>query len=77
VERLYAVLTTRFHIALHPVRHVTVESIVTVAKAVAILHNMVTNKRRDGYVSRTRMTAAPQAAAGGSSGGDAVVGVGL
>jgi len=69
VERLYAVLTARFHIALHPARHVTVESMVTVAKAVAILHNMVTEKRRDGYVSRTQMAAAAQAEAGGSGGG--------
>jgi len=69
VERLYAVLTARFHIALHPARHVTVESMVTVAKAVAILHNMVTEKRRNGYVSRTRMAAAAQAEAGGSGGG--------
>jgi len=73
-ERLYAVLTARFHIALHPARHVTVESMVTNAKAVAILHNMVTEKRRDWYVSRIRMAAAAQAAAGGSGGGDAVGG---
>ena len=64
----------RLHIALHPARHVTVESTVTVAKAVAILHNIVTEKRRNGYVSRTRMAAAAQAAAGGSGGGDAVGG---
>jgi len=53
VERLYAVLTARFHIAVHSARHVSVESMVTFAKAVAILHNMVSEKRRDGYVSRT------------------------
>jgi len=47
---------------------------VTVAKAVAILSNMVTEKRRDGYVSRTRMASAAQAAPCGSGGGDAVVG---
>jgi len=73
-ERLYAVLTARFHIDLHSARHVTVESMVTVAKAVAILHNMVTEKRRDGYVSRTRMADAAQAAAGGSGGDGAVCG---
>ena len=74
VERLYAVLSARYHIALHPARHVTVKTMVTVAKAVAILQNMVTEKRRDGYVSRTRMAAAAQLAAGGSGGGDAVGG---
>jgi len=74
VERLYAVLTARFHIDLNPARHVTVESMVIVAKAVAILHNMVTEKRRDGSVSRTRMAAAAQAAADGSGGGGAVGG---
>ena len=73
LERLYAVLTARFHCALHTARHVTVESMVTVAKAVAILHNMVTEKVRDGYVSRTRMAAAAQAADGGSGGGGTVV----
>jgi len=71
VQRLYAFLTARFHIVFHPARHVTVESMVTVAKAVAILHNMVTEKRPDGYVSRTRMAAAAQAAAAGGSGGGA------
>jgi len=40
---------------------------VTVTKAVAILHNKVTEKRRDGYVSRTRMAAGGQAAGGGGA----------
>jgi len=48
MERLYAVITAHFHTALHPARHVTVESMVTVAEAVAISHTMVTKKRRDG-----------------------------
>jgi len=74
VKRLCAVLTARFLIASQPARHVNVESMVTVAKAVAILSNMVTEKRRDGYVARTRMASAAQAAPGGSGGGDAVVG---
>jgi len=47
VEGLYAVLTARFHVALHPAKYSTVEQMVTVTKAVAILHNMVTEKRRD------------------------------
>jgi len=70
VERLYAVLTARFHVAFHPAKYSTVEQMVTVTKAVAILHNMVTEKRRDGYVSRTRMAAGGQAAGGGGAAGD-------
>jgi len=65
VERLYAVLTSRFHVALHPARHASVELMVTFTEAVAILHNMFTEKRRDGYVSRTRMAAGSPAAGGG------------
>jgi len=70
VERLYAVLTARFHVAFHPAKYSTVEQMVTVTKAVAILHNMVTEKRRDGYVSRTRMAAGGQVAGGGGAAGD-------
>jgi len=44
VERLYAVLTARFHVALHPARYASVAQMVTVTKAVASLHNMVTEK---------------------------------
>jgi len=44
---------------------------VTVTKAVAILHNMVTEKRRDGNVSRTRIAAGGQAAGGGGAAGPA------
>jgi len=67
VERPYAVLTARFHGSLHPAQYSTVEQMVTVTKAVAILHNKVTEKRRDGYVSRTRMAAGGQAAGGGGA----------
>ena len=51
VERLYAVLTARFHVALYPEKYSTVEEMIAVTKAVAIRHNMVTEKRRDEYVS--------------------------
>ena len=44
VERLYAVLTARFHVALHPARYASEAQMVTVTKAVAILQNMVTEK---------------------------------
>lgn len=54
VERLYAVLTARFHVALHPARAYSVPSLICTAKAITVLHNMVTEHRREGYVSRTR-----------------------
>jgi len=69
VEGLYAVLTARFHVALHPARYASVAQMVTVIKAVAILHNIVTEKRRDGFVSRTRMAAGSQASGGGAAAG--------
>lgn len=56
-ERLYAVLTARFHIVLHPARYGTVARIIQTAKAVAILHNMVVAERRTGYLGRERMAA--------------------
>lgn len=56
MERLYAVLTARFHIALHPSRYAHVSTLIRTGKAIAILHNMVTELRRDGYVSRSRRT---------------------
>ncbi|KAK1866663.1 hypothetical protein I4F81_009179 [Pyropia yezoensis] len=77
VERVSAVLTARWHIALHPARYATVARITVVAKAVAILHNMVTEVRRGGYLSRRR---ARMRAAGGGAGiggaGSAAAGVG-
>jgi len=71
VERLYAVLTALFHVAFHPEKYSTVEQMVTVTEAVAILHNMVTEKRRDRYVSRTCMAAGGQAAGVGGATGPA------
>lgn len=70
-ERLYAVLTARFHVALHPARMGTVPQITTVAKAVCILHNMVTEMRRDGYFSRTRTGYGAGAAVSGATAGGA------
>lgn len=54
VERLYAILTSRFQIALRPTRSIHVSTLVRTAKAIAILHNMITEQRRNGYVSRSR-----------------------
>lgn len=70
-ERLYAVLTARWHIALHPARYATVQRITLVVKAVAILHNMVTEVRRGGYLSRQR--AREEAGGAGGLGGGAGV----
>lgn len=52
MEHLYAVLTNRFHIAIHPAWHPTVLDLIAVAKTVSILHNMTTELRRDGFLSR-------------------------
>jgi len=76
VERLYAVLTARFLVALHTARYASVAQMVTVTKAVAILHNMVTEQRRDGYVSRTRMAAGGHTSGGGSLAGGGQGGAG-
>ena len=54
VERLYAVMTARFHVALRPARAFYMANIATTARAVAIMHNMITVLRRDDYVSRRR-----------------------
>jgi len=54
VERLFGVLTRRFHVMLHPARFFTVPSMVLTAQAVAILHNTVVEQRRSSFVSRTR-----------------------
>jgi len=42
VERLYAVFTVRFRVALHPAKNSTVEQMVTVTKAMAMLHTIDT-----------------------------------
>jgi len=47
-ERLYGVLTARFHILLHPGRFGSVEHMMLAGKAAAILHNMVVEQRRCG-----------------------------
>jgi len=54
VERLFGILTARFHIMLHPCRYLSVPRMVLTTQTVAILHNMVVECRRDGFVSRSR-----------------------
>jgi len=57
VERLYGVMTARFHILLHPGRFGSVEQIMLAGKAAPILHNMVVEQRRGRYVAHERMAA--------------------
>lgn len=54
VERLFAVLTARFHVALHPARYGTVAQLRTTANAAAILHIMMVELRRDAFLGRRR-----------------------
>jgi len=54
VEHLYAVMTARFHVALRPSRAFYMANIATTARVVAIMRNMITVLRRNGYVSRRR-----------------------
>eukprot|EP00170_Pyropia_yezoensis_P001905 contig_8164_g1909 len=67
VERLYGVLTARFHIAVHPARYARVTTIFAAAKEVAILHSTVTEQPRGGYLGQQRRELA--AAAAGYVGG--------
>jgi len=53
-ERLFGVLTKRFHIALHPGRYRSVKQLITTYKAVSTLHNMFVESRRDGILSHRR-----------------------
>lgn len=71
VERLYGVLTARFHIALHPARYRTVQQLTTTAKAIAILHNMTVEVRREQFTGRRRSAAAAAAAQGAAQGAPA------
>lgn len=68
VERLYAVLTARFHVALHPARFRSVRRIILAGKAVAILHNMTVEQRRGSFLSRRRTGRDHGALAGGGGG---------
>jgi len=70
VERLFSVLTQRFHIALHPGRYRPVKMLVLTFKAICILHNMWVESRREGFLSRRRHAEGPY----GGGGADAVDG---
>jgi len=68
VERLFGVLTKRFHIALHPGRSRSVKQLILTYKAVCILHNMCVEARRDTFLSRRRHARGNNG--GGSAGGE-------
>lgn len=57
VERVFDVMTNRFHIVLYPARFSTVTRLTATGRAIAILHNMVIRERRDGFLSRRRIAA--------------------
>ena len=54
VERLFGTLTARSHMMLHPSRFWSVPRIISTTQAVATLHNMVVEARRDGFLSGSR-----------------------
>lgn len=57
VERVFAVMTNRFHIALYPARFSTVTRLIATGRAIAILHNMIIRERWDGFLKRRRIAA--------------------
>jgi len=68
VERLFGVLTERFHVDLHPGRCGSVKHLIMTDKAVCILHRMCVEARRDTFWSRR--TSARGANGEGSAGGE-------
>jgi len=54
VERLYALMTSRFHVALRPARTFHMANITPTARAVESMHDMITVLRRNSYVPHQR-----------------------
>jgi len=54
VERLFGVLTQRFHIAFHPGRYRSVKMLILTFKALCSLHDMCVEIRLEGFLSRRR-----------------------
>lgn len=50
MERVFAVLMNRFHMALYPARFSSVTRMIATGRAIAISHNMVIRERRDGFL---------------------------
>jgi len=69
VERLYGVLTARFHMLLRPSRFTSVVQMIKAVKAMSILHNMVVLERRGDFIGNRRIAAAA-AARGGHAASD-------
>jgi len=72
-ERLYAVPWSRWFITKYPARYMSLPRLINTAKAVAILHDMVIEHSRHGFISQTRRDAAAAvrgAGSGGSRSGD-------
>jgi len=76
VERLFGILTARFHVMLHPFRMWTVPRMVLKTQTVAILHNMVVEARRDSFFSRSRSTLCGAGGASGAGGAGVADGAG-
>lgn len=74
VERLFSVLKARFLVALHLARYGTVEQLATAAQAVATLHTMVVELRRDGSAGRQRAAEIAADAVGSARAGVDLVG---
>jgi len=70
LERLFGILTQRFHVVLHPGRYQSVKMLVLTFKAICILHKMCVESRREGFLSRRRHAEGPN----GGGGADAVDG---
>jgi len=58
VERLFGVLTQRFHIALHPGRYRSVKMVLTF-KEICTLQDMCVESRREGFLSRRKRAEGP------------------
>lgn len=58
VERLFGVLTSRFRVAMHPALYRSAELLTSTSRAVAIIHIMVVEQRREQYIGRRRAAAA-------------------
>jgi len=70
LERLYGVLTSRFHMLLRPSRFTTVPQMIKAVKAMAILHNMIVSERRGYFLCNRRVSAAAMARDGGGRSDD-------
>jgi len=73
-ERLFGVLTKRFHIALHPGRYRSVKQLITTYKAVCILHNVCVKSRRDRLSNRRRGAGGTSERGGAGSEGEGPAG---